>query len=543
MSSEYLIYDGNNINWEEGCDVLVIGCGAAGISAAIEAADGGAKVVVIDRFNPGGASRLSGGIYYAGGGTSLQKEAGFDETANNLYDYLKHEVGEGVVEEQVIRAYADQSVANFNWIVKNGVYFGPAIVAKEHSSYPSDDTSLYHSGNENVLPFRDASPSVPRGHRPAGKGLTGHKLFDALHNASKGRDITIVPHTRATSLIRNTKGDIVGVEAQKIHSRIGRYLHESANLLGKASLFMRPLLKPATALAQIFESIFGSPIQISAGAGVIISAGGYMFNREMVDRLAPRYSGVNGLGTLGDSGTALSLGKSVGAGTHMLHKCSAWVFISPPPPYQKGLLLSKAGKRIGDEESYGAKMGEHILDKADDQSFVIYDSKIKAQCDAYFEEQSKGLLWGLQVLSYRRIKPAETLQKLAEQTGIPTAVLVTEVAKYNKGLAEDNDEFGKRVEKSLPIIQGPFYAAFKTTKGTSGISLGGLTVKGLTAEVLDSEGRVITGLYAAGRSAAGLCSNNYVSGLSLGDCIFSGRNAGRSTAERTKILSEKTIPG
>jgi len=456
VSSEYLIYDGKNINWDENCDVL------------------------------------------------------------DLYNYLIHEVGEGVVDDAVIRAYADQSVDNFNWIVENGVPFGPAVVAKEHSSYPSDDTSLYHSGNETVLPFRDASPPVPRGHRPMGKGLTGHNLFDALHNAAKRRNIRFISHTRASSLIRNTDGAIVGVEAQRIHSWLGGLLHTAANNLGKASLFIRPLLKPAIALAEAFESVFTRPIQISAGAGVIISAGGYMFNREMVNRLAPRYAGVNGLGTLGDSGTAITLGESVGAGTHMLHKCSAWVFISPPPPYQKGLVLSKAGQRIGDEESYGAKMGEHILDKADDQSFVIYDSKIKALCDDYFSEQSKGLLWAMQMLGYRRIKPANSLQELAEQTGIPTAALLSEVDKYNKGLAENNDEYGKRVEKSLPIEQGPFYAAFKTTKGTSGISLGGLTVNGVSAEVLNIEGEVIPGLYAAGRSAAGLCSNNYVSGLSLG---------------------------
>lgn len=539
MTSEYLIYDGKNINWDERCDLLVVGCGAAGISAAIEAADGGANVLVIDRFTPGGASRMSGGIYYAGGGTSLQKEAGFDETADDLFNYLKHETGEGTVAEEVIRAYADQSVDNFNWIVENGVPFGPAVVETEHSSYPSDETALYYSGNEAVLPFREASPPIPRGHRPAGKGLTGCNLFDALHKTAQKRpNIRIISHTRASSLIRNTQGDVVGVEAKRIHGWLGGILHTAANNLGKVSLFIRPLLKPAVALAEMFESLFARPIQISARAGVVISAGGYMFNRQMVDRLAPRYSGVNGLGTLGDSGTAVTLGQSVGAGTHMLHKCSAWVFISPPPPYQKALLLSKAGERIGDEESYGAKMGEHILDKADDKSFVIYDSVIKAECDQYFEKQSKGPLWALQMLGYRKIKPADTLEDLAEQTGIPTQALLDQVAKYNNGLAENNDEYGKRVDHSLPVEKRPFYAAFKTTRGTSGISLGGLTVNGLSAEVLDTEGKVIPGLYAAGRSAAGICSNNYVSGLSLGDCVFTGRNAGRSVAQRIKTLEE-----
>ena len=61
-------------------DVIVVGYGIAGVSAAIEASDAGARVLALDRAWGGGASALSGGVIYAGGGTKYQKEAGFDDS-------------------------------------------------------------------------------------------------------------------------------------------------------------------------------------------------------------------------------------------------------------------------------------------------------------------------------------------------------------------------------------------------------------------------------------------------------------------------------
>src|SRR5262245_37616550 len=82
----------DDIAWSEDADVLVVGWGAAGACAAIEALAGGASVIVVDRFDGGGASAVSGGVVYAGGGTPFQREAGFADTPQAMFDYLKHEV-------------------------------------------------------------------------------------------------------------------------------------------------------------------------------------------------------------------------------------------------------------------------------------------------------------------------------------------------------------------------------------------------------------------------------------------------------------------
>ena len=84
-----------SIGWDDDCDVLVVGFGAAGACAAIEAAGAGAAVIVADRFGGGGASAKSGGVVYAGGGTRFQKTAGYDDSPEAMYEYLCMEVGDG----------------------------------------------------------------------------------------------------------------------------------------------------------------------------------------------------------------------------------------------------------------------------------------------------------------------------------------------------------------------------------------------------------------------------------------------------------------
>src|SRR5262245_1163766 len=72
--------DESTFTWDDACDVLVAGFGAAGACAAIEASRAGAKVIAVDRFGGGGATALSGGVIYAGGGTRFQKAAGYDDS-------------------------------------------------------------------------------------------------------------------------------------------------------------------------------------------------------------------------------------------------------------------------------------------------------------------------------------------------------------------------------------------------------------------------------------------------------------------------------
>jgi 3-oxo-5alpha-steroid 4-dehydrogenase len=79
---------------DQQADVLVVGWGAAGACAALEARAAGASVMVLDRFGGGGASVLSGGVVYAGGGTPYQQQAGYEDSPQAMFEYLRHETTE-----------------------------------------------------------------------------------------------------------------------------------------------------------------------------------------------------------------------------------------------------------------------------------------------------------------------------------------------------------------------------------------------------------------------------------------------------------------
>ena len=98
------VRDGGRMRgWDTTCDVVVVGLGAAGGSAAIEARSFGAEVLLVDRFGGGGATGKSAGIIYFGGGTELQISAGYEDTPENMFNYLAQEIGDAVTPETLQR--------------------------------------------------------------------------------------------------------------------------------------------------------------------------------------------------------------------------------------------------------------------------------------------------------------------------------------------------------------------------------------------------------------------------------------------------------
>jgi 3-oxo-5alpha-steroid 4-dehydrogenase len=100
----------------------------------------------------------------------------------------------------------------------------------------------------------------------------------------------------------------------------------------------------------------------------------------------------------------------------------------------------------------------------------------------------------------------------------------------------DADPLGKVPERFVPQDRPPFYAIDCSLDSANGVpcssmTLGGLVVDEETGQVMRADGSTIEGLYAAGRNAVGLCSEAYVSGLSIADCVYSGRRAGRHAAK------------
>ncbi|MGE4652085.1 MAG: FAD-dependent oxidoreductase, partial [Myxococcota bacterium] len=109
--------------FEASADVIVVGLGCAGASAAMEAADAGAEVLVVERAGGGGGtSANSGGLIYLGGGTPVQQAVGFEDTPEELFKFLMAVSGLGA-DEAKIRLFSEGSVEHFHWLEAQGVPF------------------------------------------------------------------------------------------------------------------------------------------------------------------------------------------------------------------------------------------------------------------------------------------------------------------------------------------------------------------------------------------------------------------------------------
>ncbi|MCW6007660.1 FAD-binding protein [Micromonospora sp. CPCC 205371] len=518
------------VAWDEYADVVVVGFGAAGACAAIEAAEAGASVVALDRFGGGGSTALSGGVVYAGGGTAQQRAAGIEDTPEAMFAYLRHEVGDAV-SSATLRRFCEGSAGALAWLEERGVPFDASLCPYK-TSYPDNRFYLYYSGSE--LSF--AAPA-PRGHRAVGKGTSGAVLHARLAAAARERRVRVRTRTTAHRLVTGDGGRVVGVEATTLRGAPGwvRFAHGTLHRWSvKPGLYLpalgRALHRPVTWL----ERRFGRPLRIAARRGVVLSAGGFVHNRRMVAEHAPAYRGGLRLGTPADDGSGIRLGTEVGAGTGHLDRMSLWRFITPPAALVRGVLVDRAGQRVCDESRYGAAIGDAVLRCDQRRAWLLVDADVLAEARRQVREQTLWFQW-LQarwLLTVDRVS-GPTLAAVAAKAGVDPGGLAATVKAYNAAAeAGEPDPAGKPADLVRPLARPPYSLIDCSIRPRLGqpapmLTLGGLLVDEQTGLVRRPGGDTIPGLYAAGRTAVGLCSNSYVSGLSLADCVFSGRRAGR----------------
>ncbi|MFH5209305.1 FAD-binding protein [Antrihabitans sp. NCIMB 15449] len=532
-----------SMTWDLSADVVVIGYGAAGTSAALEAVAGGAKVVAIDRFNGGGATELSGGVVYAGGGTSIQRAAGVEDTPEAMLAYLTHEVGDAVSPE-TLRRFVDGSPAMIDWLSSHGVPFEGSLCPYK-TSYPSNKHYLYYSGSEAAGAFRGIAKPAPRGHRAKAKGTSGKKISAPLAAAAKVAGVDFRPHTRATKLVTDDEGRVIGVEATTMRdapAKVQNLFARLARLSAKPGIYYPPLRRALEGRILRLERAHAKPIRIEARSGVIVSAGGFIANRALVKEHAPQYRGGLVLGTTGDDGSGIALAQSVGAATDRLGNVSAWRFIVPPSAFLRALVVDKAGSRVIDESRYGAAVGHALIAEHEGRGWLLADADLVREARSQLGDQSTWFQ-RLQAEGLFRLeaKKGATVEEVARRAGVDPAGLLATVTEHNLAIdAGEPDPVGKPAEFTKAVRTPPF-SLFdisikpSVTNPCPMLTLGGVVVDEATGAVKTAGGQDIPGLYAAGRTAVGICSNSYVSGLSIADCIFSGRRAGLHAAQRARV--------
>ncbi len=533
--------DASAVKWSNSADVVVVGWGAAGACAAIEARSTGASVLVIDRFEGGGASALSGGVVYAGGGTPYQRQAGFTDTPEAMADYLRHEVN-GVVSDATLQKFCDDSVANLAWLESHGARFG-ATMPDHKTSYPPEGKFLYYSGNEVVPACRgERGAPAPRGHRAVAKGQSGATLYAALREATLRAGAVPVTQASVRRLVRQRgadgqSGQVLGVEIWQLPPGDPATLrHAELNRQVTRWRTFRPGKAAACRVeaAQI-EQTAAKPRFIRAVRGVVLSTGGFIYNPELVKENAPHTRRGWPIGGAGCDGSGLRLGQSAGAATQALDNVSAWRFITPPSDWPKGVVVNAEGERFCNEQVYGATLGHELVDRQGGRGWLVLDGKLRAKA---MRQCLFGGLWAFQSLPALAMmlfsaKKAATPEALAARIQADPAKLRASLDSASAAArGEREDAFGKSPDMRHDMGRGPYYALDISigapTFPLAVLTLGGLVLDEANGQVLDAAGQRIAGLFAAGRTAIGLPSSRYISGLSLADCVFSGRRAGRA---------------
>lgn len=528
-------------HWTDRADIVIVGFGGAGVCAALEAQAEGADVFALDRFSGGGATAFSGGVYYAGGGTPIQADAGVSDTPQAMFDYLKAEV-QDVVREDTLRKFCDDSLENFAWLRAHGVPFEGSLCPVK-TSYPTDKYYLYYSGNESFPPFNKIAPPAARGHRAKGAGLPGANFYEPLRQAAHKAGVRVSYQSEALQLLRDGDGRVIGVEyrvlpegsaSSKLHQKLDARAHKIKNYSPSKA---RQLWKQADKLM----ASDGEVRRVLARQGVILAAGGFIFNREMLSQHAPGYRNGMPLGTWADDGKGIQLGEEAGGSTDHMHRVSAWRFINPPMAWTEGFLVNGEGQRYVNESLYGAAIGEAMVEHQNGRAYLVIDRRM-------WKSARSQVLWGRAQFfqmapallnMYFNAKKGRTIEEAAALAKLPPDALRATVDAYNaQAKAQTPDPFGKAPEACKPLLRPPFYIMDVSIDSKRfpcpTLTLGGLRVNEDTGAVLDTEGQDIQGLYAAGRNAVGICSRQYVSGLSIADCVFSGRRAGLAATEASK---------
>ena len=461
----------NELPAEQTFDVVIVGSGGAGLSAAIEAAEAGKSVAIIEKMpTVGGNTLISGGEMNAPGNW-VQKNLGITGDSVEAYYNDTMKGGDNIGDPKLVHLMAEKALESAEWL-RDDV----------HVEFLSDQ--LFQFGGHS---FKRAL--IPKGH-------TGAELVSKLKAKAEELGVKIFLNVKADELIQDANGRVTGVKATDKAKKEVKFL---------------------------------------ANNGVVLTTGGFGSNVEMRKQYNKEYDErYKSTDTVGTTGDGIVMAQKAGAALKNMEYIQTYPIANPKTGmislladtrFDGAILVNQEGKRFVEELDRRDVISKAILAQTGGYTYQIWNDKIDAISktkEAHKAEYDELIREGLLV-------KADTIEEAAKFFDIDINNLKETIAKVNEYAKNKDDKDFHHRGGLVSLEEGPYYIQ----KAVPSVhhTMGGVVINEKT-EVLNEKGEPIPGLYAAGELTGVIQGKNRLGGNAITDIITFGRIAGKEVGSK-----------
>lgn len=454
-------------------DVLVVGGGPAGLAAAVEAANTGANVILIEKLPVLGGALLYTGGTVSGAGTRIQAAQGIEDSAKlHFLDSIVE--GDFKVDPELLMLYCTLAGPTIEWLIDElGVEIKEAVFAPEHTLY-----------------------SVPRSYKPGmvnGKAAVLHGLLEKIEELS---NLKIYLNTEAIKLIQDElSGRVIGVMAVNEAGNLETFYAEQGVILATGGFGNNPTMLQKHAKGSENWLMIAAPGATGDGHRMAREVGANLVNMEYIPTFNYGFTRANGQ-------------------TSMVYVRSELF---------GGLYINEEGKRFVNELAPQKERELALREQPNSVMYEVFDDAIRIangrpNIDAF--------------CASGEIVSGNTVEELAMKLGLDPKTFSETITTYNTYVETGIDQdFGKQPLKTK-LDTPPFYAAKLRPLGL--LTLGGVKID-LDTKVLTKEGTPITGLYAAGEMLGAVHGTHISSGNGITAPLVFGRLAAQKSLENSRF--------